>query len=112
MPKLSLAAVALLAALGLVGCTAMDVVSLPVKAAKIGVGAVGSGVDAVTTSQSEADQKRGQDIRRREENLGKLERQYDQAAAACVGGDEQACGRARWLRGQIDELTRTLPYER
>lgn len=62
----------LLAALGLTlpGCiarTALDVVTLPVKAA-------GAAVDAATTSQSEADEKRGRQIRRYEECVGKEER--------------------------------------
>lgn len=45
------------------GClarTAIDVVTLPVRA-------VGAGVDAVTTSQSEADEKREREMRKREE---------------------------------------------
>jgi hypothetical protein len=49
---------------GTVAKTAVDVVSLPVKAASVGV-------DAVTTSQSEADQKRGREIRKEEEERGK-----------------------------------------
>ncbi|PKP62485.1 MAG: hypothetical protein CVT87_06260, partial [Alphaproteobacteria bacterium HGW-Alphaproteobacteria-9] len=59
-----------LAALALQGClarAAVDVVTLPVKAAS-------AGVDAATTSQSEADEKRGREIRKREERLGALER--------------------------------------
>lgn len=52
------------------GClarAAVDVVTLPVK--------VASGtVDALTTSQSEADEKRGRAMRKHEECLGKEER--------------------------------------
>ena len=44
--------------------TAVDVVALPVKA-------VSAGVDAVTTSQSEADEKRGRELRKQEEERGK-----------------------------------------
>jgi len=44
--------------------TAVDVVTLPVKA-------VSAGVDAVTTSQSEADEKRGRELREAEEKAGK-----------------------------------------
>ena len=43
---------------------AVDVVTLPVKV-------VSKGVDAATTSQSEADEKRGREIRRAEEQAGK-----------------------------------------
>ena len=54
-------------ALVLSGCvakTALDIVTLPVKAAS-------AGVDAVVTTQAEADQKRGRQIREREECMGK-----------------------------------------
>ena len=57
-------------ALPLGGClakTALDVVTLPVKAAS-------AGVDAVTTSQSERDETRGRALRKREECMGKEER--------------------------------------
>jgi len=49
---------------GTVASTAVDVVTLPVKA-------VSAGVDAVTTSQAEADQKRGRELRREEERRGR-----------------------------------------
>ena len=58
----------------LAGCaiasTAVDVVTLPVKA-------VSAGVDAVTTSQSEADQKRGRQMRQDEERYGRVLRDWD-----------------------------------
>lgn len=56
---------------GQVASTAVDVVTLPVKAAS-------AGVDAVTTSQSEADQKRGRAIRKEEERLGRERRALEQ----------------------------------
>jgi isocitrate lyase len=49
---------------GTVASTAVDVVTLPVKA-------VSAGVDAVTTSQKEADEKRGRELRKQEEERGK-----------------------------------------
>lgn len=64
-------ALALILPLALGGCvvgtiasTAVDVVTLPVKAAA-------AGVDAVTSSQAEADQKRGRELRKQEEELGR-----------------------------------------
>jgi hypothetical protein len=51
--------------------TAVDVVTLPVKA-------VSAGVDAVTTSQAEADQKRGREIRKQEEEAGRQARQAEE----------------------------------
>jgi hypothetical protein len=52
---------------GCIARTAVDIVTLPVKVAA-------AGVDAVTTSQSEADEKRGRQIRKYEECIGKEER--------------------------------------
>lgn len=62
-----------LAALLLSACvarTAVDLVALPVKL-------VGAGVDAVTTSQAEADRERGRAIRKEEERLGRLTRRCE-----------------------------------
>ena len=58
--------------LALTGCmtvarTAVDVVTLPVKV-------VGAGIDAATVSQSEADEKRGRDARKADEQAGKRHR--------------------------------------
>ena len=61
---------------GTVASTAVDVVTLPVKA-------VSAGVDAATTSQSEADQKRGREIRKQEEERG---RQWRLAWERCRKG--------------------------
>jgi len=49
---------------GTVASTAVDVVTLPVKA-------VSAGVDAATTSQKEADEKRGRQLRKQDEERGK-----------------------------------------
>jgi len=56
--------------------TAVDVATLPVKAAS-------AGVDAVTTSQAEADQKRGRELRKEEEKRG---RELRQMADRCQNG--------------------------
>jgi hypothetical protein len=55
---------------GTVASTAVDVVTLPVKAAS-------KGVDLATTSQSEADEKRGRAIRKQEECVGKAQRRAE-----------------------------------
>lgn len=63
-------------ALLLSGCivgTAVDVVTLPVKAAS-------KTVDVLTTSQSEADEKRGREIRKAEEREGKARRKAEREA--------------------------------
>jgi hypothetical protein len=49
---------------GTVAKTAVDVVTLPVRVAS-------AGVDAVTTSQKEADEKRGREARKADEERGK-----------------------------------------
>ena len=65
--------------LALTGCitsiakTAVDVVTLPVKV-------VSKGVDLATTSQSEADEQRGRELRKAEEEAGQQARQ---AAGLC-----------------------------
>jgi len=62
---LILAAVPLLGGcVGTIAKTAVDVVTLPVKVAS-------AGVDAVTTSQKEADEKRGRELRKEDEERGK-----------------------------------------
>ena len=49
---------------GTVAKTAVDVATIPVKVAS-------AGVDAATTSQAEADQKRGRELRKEDERRGK-----------------------------------------
>ena len=56
---------------GTIASTAVDIVTLPVKV-------VSAGVDAVTTSQSEADEKRGRELRKQEEARGRLAREMAQ----------------------------------
>ena len=51
-------------AVGTIASTAVDVVTLPVKA-------VSAGVDAATTSRKEADEKRGRELRKQDEERGK-----------------------------------------
>jgi hypothetical protein len=68
-----------LAAFALSGCytvakTAVDVATLPVKA-------VAKGVDLATTSQSEADEKRGRDMRKAEEDYGQHLRAWEKQCA-------------------------------
>lgn len=58
------------------GClarTAVDIVTLPVRV-------VGAGVDAVTTSQAEADQRRGRELREAEEREGREARRREREA--------------------------------
>jgi len=89
------------------GClakTAVDVVTAPVKV-------VSKGVDLATTSQSEADQKRGREMRKREEALGKLKRQYDQQSRYCVRGSQSACDQARRTYDKMQAIMPTVPAD-
>ena len=84
--------------------TLVDVATLPVHAAS-------KAVDLATTSQSEADENRGREIRRREQQLGKLERAYGKQRAKCDDGDEGACEKARATYAEIEEILPTVPAE-
>lgn len=103
---MSIIAVSLSLPLG--GClakTAVDVVTLPVRAA-------GKAVDLATTSQSEADQKRGREIRKREERLGQLQRQREKLERRCVvEKDHRACDDLSAINAEIQILLPQVPYE-
>ena len=87
-----------LALLALTGCqTAASIVTFPVKAAS-------QGVDWTTTSQDEADRNRGREMRKREEQLGKLSRQRDKAAEKCRDGKADQCQRAEVLEHEIEAV--------
>ena len=95
------------AAFALQGClakTAVSAVTLPVKVAS-------SAVDVATTSQAEADQKRGREIRQREERLGKLQRDYEKQIDRCGEGDRQACDNAREAYAEMQMLMPAVPVE-
>jgi hypothetical protein len=62
--------------IGTVAKTAVDVATIPVKV-------VAAGVDAATTSQAEADAKRGRELRRADEERG---RQWRLAQERCRQG--------------------------
>lgn len=94
-------------ALALQGCiakAAVDVVTAPVRV-------VSKGVDLATTSQSEADEKRGREIRRREERLAQVEREYDKQIKRCQKGDDEACEEAQALKAEWEALLPTIPVE-
>jgi hypothetical protein len=59
------------------GCVVQQVAETAVAAASIPVKVVSEGVDAVTTSQSETDRRRGRQIREEEERLGREARQRE-----------------------------------
>lgn len=90
-------ALVLIAALATGGCvrTIADVVTAPVKI-------VSKTADVLTTSQSEADEKRGREVRQNEERLGKLERRRSKLAQRCRE-DREACAELEQVDDQIRE---------
>ena len=103
-PVLLLAFAAPLVLGGCLAKTALDVATAPVKIAS-------RGVDLATTSQSEADEARGRELRRREERLGRLERDYGKQLRDCESGDEQACEQARATYSEIQQVLPTVPAD-
>lgn len=95
--KLVLACVPLILLSGCVTSIVKEVVTAPIKV-------VSKSVDVLTTSQSEADQKRGRDIRKQEERLGRLSRERDKLARKCEDGDSIACTRAGAIEREMDAL--------
>lgn len=80
---------------GCVASVVKDVVTAPVKI-------VSKTADVMTTSQSESDEKRGRELRKREEALGKMARQRDKAREKCEDGNDEACAKAAQLDEQIE----------
>lgn len=106
-PLPSIAAAALLCGLlsGCLASTALDLATAPVRMA-------GKAVDLATTSQSEADEKRGRSLRQREARIGRLERDYRLHSQQCADGSRSACDKARTEYAQMRELLPTVPVER
>ena len=71
-----------------------DIVTAPIKV-------VSKTADVLTTSQSEADEKRGREMRKREEQLGKLARKADKAREDCADGEDKACDEYETLEAEI-----------
>jgi hypothetical protein len=92
--RLVLAAVPMFVLQGCVASVVGDVMTKPVRV-------VSKVADVLTTSQSESDEKRGRELRKREENIGKLSRQRDKARERCADGDKGACKKAADISEQI-----------
>jgi hypothetical protein len=95
-----LAGAVLMALPGCIAKTALDVATAPVKVAS-------KTVDLATTSQSESDEKRGRNMRKHEEQLGKLERNWGELDAQCEAGSEDACRRRDAVGQEIESLRTT-----
>jgi hypothetical protein len=104
MRQLMLLSLALPLLGGCVARTLVDVATAPVKVAS-------KAVDLATTSQSEADQKRGRELRKREERYGKLEREWRKQDGLCAKGDVDACSARDAIVRELDALRPTIPVE-
>ncbi len=93
--RLLLSAIIVLTLPGCVASVVKDVVTAPVKI-------VSKTADVLTTSQSEADEKRGRELRQREEALGKLARQRDKAREKCDDGNSDACAKLQQLDEELE----------
>lgn len=80
---------------GCITSVVKEVVTAPIKV-------VSKTADVLTTSQSEADEKRGREMRKREERLGKLARKADKAREECADGDKEACSQYEALEKEIE----------
>ena len=98
----SLATIALLP--GCIARSAYNVATAPVHIAS-------RGVDLATTSQSEADEKRGRELRKREEELDKLQRRYRKQVRDCQDGNRRSCSDAQGTYAQIQLILPTIPAE-
>lgn len=105
----------LLALLLLPGCvakSAFDLATAPVRVGARAVNTTADVYDRATVSQSERDQKRGREIRQREERYGSLSRDYDRALRKCDRGNDDACADAREIYGTMNAMRASVPYER
>ncbi len=96
---------------GCVAKSAFDLVTAPVRVASQAVSTTAGVYDRVTVSQSESDQKRGREIRKREERYGKLSKDYDRALRRCDQGNDDACDDARQIYGEMGVMRGSVPYE-
>jgi hypothetical protein len=87
---------------GCVTSVVKEVVTAPIKV-------VSKTADVLTTSQSEADEKRGRELRKQEERLGKLSRKRDKAREDCADGDKEACARYEALEAELEAERDRLP---
>jgi hypothetical protein len=87
------------------GCVAkalVDVATAPVRVAS-------KAVDLTTTSQSEADENRGRELRKLEERYGKLGRDHRKAERLCSEGHLPSCAKRDQIAGEMDIIRPQIP---
>ncbi len=73
------------------GCIVADVAETAVDVASIPVKVVSAGVDAATTSQSEADEKRGRELRKADQKRARQARELEQRCRNSKARPEDVC---------------------
>ncbi|MFM2372744.1 MAG: hypothetical protein RIS85_2466 [Pseudomonadota bacterium] len=96
---------------GCVAKSAFDLATAPVRVGARAVNTTADAYDRMTVSDSERDQKRGREIRQREERYGRLSRDYDKASRDCRKGDDDACDDARRIYHDMNMMRGSVPYE-
>lgn len=96
---------------GCVAKSAFDLATAPVRVGARAVNTTADVYDRATVSQSERDEKRGREIRKREERYGRLSRDYDRARRDCGRGEDDACDAARAIYAEMDAMRGSVPYE-
>jgi len=102
--KLHHAALVAVTGLALSGClarTATKVVTAPVRVAS-------GAIDMATVSQSEADERRGRELRKRQEELRALERERIKQKDRCDRGNARACDQVTAIERQMADLRATF----
>jgi hypothetical protein len=84
-------AIAIAVPLLLGGCVVAQVAETAVDVASIPVKVVSAGVDAATTSQSEADEKRGRELRKADEARARQARELEQRCRKGKARPEDVC---------------------
>jgi len=95
----------LMSALALGGCSIGSIAggaTTPLKTAS-------KAVDLATTSQSEADEKRGRKLRKLEEKYAKLERNYRKEGKRCAKGNAKACEKRDAILEKMEAIRVQLP---
>lgn len=111
MSKKLAAALLILPLSGCVASAVVDLATLPARGTGRAIDAGSTLVDVATVSQSERDQKRGRDIRRREERMGELDREYRKQGERCARGNTEACRKRETAWTEMRRLMPSVPYE-
>lgn len=89
---------------GCAASTLIDVATAPVRVAS-------KAVDLTTTSQSEADEQRGRELRKLEQRYGELDRELRKEDHRCAEGRRDSCINRDEIAAEMAIIRRQLPFE-